>query len=931
MRLVILIALLLFPLCAVANEVVQAVGYILIMTGYFAPLGYAMVIGSAIYGADQARRQAALMREQQRNAYNAGLQDRTITQVATNAPHRYIYGQARVGSDIVAIFNYGARDEYHYLVAIHAAHECEAIDEYWVGGKALGTLDANGDVTTGDYFIQGTISVSNEAHSGTSWTLSHTPVPGSLRVIYTDPDYHLLPAAFTLSGADVTVTESSNYLCHYDYIENTPRVRVRKHLGGATDPADAELMSLFPDKWSSAAVLRGYCYSVFRLDLRQPEFQSGIPPLEALIRGAKLYDPRSGLTAYSTNNALAIYHYLTSDMCGVDPADIPQDDLITAANVCDETITIDGVSVTRYTCNGTVTADQDPQKVLESLAQSMAGGIVRTSWRMWAGKYVAPVMALDHNDVVGDWSTISGTPESDLYNGVRGQYIDPANSYVVTDFKPYQNAAYVTADGQELWQNIDYPFTDHLQRVHNLARIFCEDQRNGFTFKGIFSLKARALRVGQRVTFTSSFLGQTGKIYRVTDKRYGPAQGVELTLKEDAASIWDGADAVVVDATPNTGLPNPFTVGLVGDLQITEQLYTTTGSVGVRSKATLSWTAPADVTVIDYEVEYKPYTSGLWIELNNVRGTSYEFLDLAPGQYDFRVRARNILNVSGQYCDIKTFTIYGLTTAPAAVQNFSVSAMAGMGLASWDKTLDLDVKIGGKVVIRFCPLTTGASWEQSVIAEEFNGDAVNGVIPLATGTYYAKFIDSTGHYSDTAASFLVTEAIITGFTTVTTVTEHPAFAGAKTHTYAESGLLQLTGNTLWDDLGMLDSVGFIDTGGGVASSGTYNFTSTLDLGSVASRRFHVGVKAFSYDTGDTISQRGLVSTWQSIAGGVINDCDATVYARVSDDNITFGPWTPFMVADFKCRYAQFFAELSSKTQTHNIQLSELDVTVKIPA
>jgi predicted phage tail protein len=85
-------------------------------------------------------------------------------------------------------------------------------------------------------------------------------------------------------------------------------------------------------------VLRGFTYTVIRLDLRQAEFQGGLPDISVLMKGRKLYDPRTGVTAWSQNPALVIYDYLTSEMCGVDPADLPTGHFITAANVCDEQI-----------------------------------------------------------------------------------------------------------------------------------------------------------------------------------------------------------------------------------------------------------------------------------------------------------------------------------------------------------------------------------------------------------------------------------------------------------------------------------------------------------------------------------------------------------------------------------------------------------------
>lgn len=902
-----------------------------------------LVVAYTVWGNQQAKRQLAEQQRAARDAYNASLRDRAATVIASEAPHVYIYGRARVGSSIVAMFTSGTRDEYKHLVCVHAAHECDGFEEIYINGKALGTLDVDGyAVNSSDYSYTITTSVDSESHTGTTWTLDHTPVAGTLRVAYWGPvstsdgvENQWIAVEYSLSGADVTVDTSRTYSCHYDYTTSASYVRVKTHLGTSGEAADAQLISdtaTLTDKWTSTCTITGFCYSVVTINLNHREFQGGVPSVEVLLRGKKLHDVRDGsypndIPVWSRNPALMIADYLTSEMCLVPTSDLPLSDYIAAANVCDEV----GTYGAKYLANGTVTAAQNQGQVLEAMAQSMAGTIVSTTWGVTAGKYVAPVLALTQSDIVGDMSYAPGTPEADLFNGVKGQFISSANSYVVTDFAPYQNTTYVESDGDEFWANVDFMFTDTKQSIHNLCRIMLEDQRNGFILKAAFSYKAWDLQIGDRVTFTSELMGQTAKVYRVMEKSFSADSAVNLTLKEDAPSIWDYADAVTVDSTPNTNLPNPFTVGLCGNLNVVEELYQTSRSVGIRSKAKFSWTAPADSTIIRYEAEYKPYASGTWIEFPNITATEFEFLDLAPGMYDCRVKATNIFNIDGPYTAFYTFTIVGLTAAPENVSDFSITPLNGVAYASWTKTTSLDVKIGGKVVIRFCPLTTGATWGQSYILEEFNGDAVAGTVPLATGTYYAKFIDSTGHYSDTEASFDVTEALITGWTTVATSTQHTAFSGTKTNVYVDSGTLKLSGSTLFDDLGLIDELGYLDTIGGVATSGTYLFDATLDMTTKAARRFHCYIEAYSYDTGDTIAQRGVVSAWPSVEGIVVDDCDITVFARVSEDNITYGPWTPFMVADFNCRYAKFKAQLTSKINTHNIQVNALSVAVKIPA
>lgn len=1330
MRLALLIALLLASPSVLADPVtlVMLAGSYMVQYTAFVITGYALMIGASLYGAAEQRKKADAQARAARQAYNDSLKDRTATRVATDAPLRTVYGRARVGSDIVAMFTNGAKDEYKYLVCVHAAHECEAIEEIWVNNIALGTLttpdlygcqEIDPSQISHPYFYKNTISVDSEVHTGTVLTLDHIPVENSVRCVWGSGDHRKVQKPTSVVGAVVTVPTSRTYTVHYDYIEYISRVRVTKHLGTPTDVADPSLALLFPDKWSANSLLRDLCYTVIRLDLNQQEFQSGVPPIEVLIKGKKVLDLRSMTSTWSENPALCIYDYLTGDLCGVagdslyhigtaqaaapnsltlaasanttddyykngkvfitggagasqsrniltsrrnyllysqkmnvvnwvsaftrtadaatapdgtltadkflipvgyyaggiqvhqsvyvttgqtytwstyakkinasynsialfcsggnrtakfnldtlvtsaisgctatatalddgwvrcsitftipatatltfytyaqgfapvtgdgvggyylwgaqlessdavteyvesegaqavgvavdepwssnlltysqafdnaawpkiamgggslpvvtadfgeapdgtmtadriqfartttgatdyslisrsiasltgtksiylksntgavqyiamylqgtyqeltvttdwqrfdvpasaslwfefgifettaqqplsadvlvwgaqseissvvtpyiattsaailpldstslyevvvQAADIPVDDYITAANVCDESITIDGAAAPRYTLNGVVTSDQPQKRVLEQMVQAMAGTLVETTWSISAGKYVAPVMALDQSDIVGPLSVMSGTPDADLYNSVRAQYVSAENGYVSTDCAPYQNAVYLLADGKESWNDVQLPFTDKKQRIHNLARIMMEDQRNGMTVRASMSLKVWRLRISDRVLFTSSFLGQASKIYRITDRRFSPDQMIELTMKEDSSLIWDEADAVLVDETVNTNLPNPFIVGLCGNVQMTEMLYETTGSAGVKAGAILTWDAPADVSVIDYELEYKSQTSGVWIELANIRATRYLFEDIAPGIYDFRVKARNIFNVVGQYTDIKSFEVFGLNTPPADVTNFTVKPFGGMALCKWDRTQDLDVKIGGDVEIRFSPVSSATWANASLIPDgENNGDASNAIVSLATGTYFAKFKDSSGNYSLNAASFVVTEALVTGWTTVFTSTQHTGFTGTKTNCTVTAGILYL-------DSGQL--------------SAEYLFSARLDMTTSISRRFHARINSYSSVVGDTIDARLTnIDTWSSFDGSVVDDTNAVVDIAISDDDVTYSTWMPFMVADFKCRYAKFRLRMTSGVVTHTIQVSELEVLVKV--
>ncbi len=90
---------------------------------------------------------------------------------------------------------------------------------------------------------------------------------------------------------------------------------------------------------------------------------------------------------------------------------------------------------------------------------------------------------------------------------------------------------------------------------------------------------------------------------------------------------------------------------------------------------------------------------------------------------------------------------------------------------------------------------------------------------------------------------------------------------------------------------------------------------------------------FSNSSHLSLYSSNLVDYWlsidalDSIDGGVINDTDATLYYRNTDDNPAgapvWGDWTQFIVADVNTRALQFKLELSSANPTHQIEVSTL--------
>ena len=760
MRLAILILWLLTPLVARAEPATIAlfVAWAGTIGGAITIAQVVLTVGSMIYGSAQQRK----AERKAKDDFNAALNERTVTNVTAEGPYRYVYGRAKVGSSIVAIFTSGDKDQYKHMVCVHAAHECNAFLEVFIAGKPLGVLDSAGWVTSGDYYSPIT-KLYEKSTTANGITPDQTP---SGPIVLYKPGLvdaggeqggtmmGMVAVPYTMAGNVILFDNPAGEVvtASFWYESGTPRVRVTKHLGASGDGVDIGLYNDTGGKWPASATLNGFCYTVVTLDITQPEFSGGPPSVEVLLEGKKLYDPRTGLTAWNDNPALVIYDYLTGEVCNIDAADLPLADFIAAANVCESDM---GGGNRLYTFNGAVTADQAPAPVLEKMAQAMAGGIVSTTWSVWAGKYTAPVLALDQLDIVGSFALTPGSSDSDKFNGVKGQFISPENAYVATDITPYQNATYLAADGEERWTNVDFPYTDTTQRAHNLARIFTEDARNGYTLKATFSLKAWAIKPGQRVTMTSSLFGWNAKVFRVTDKSYSPTSMVDLTLKEDAASIWDLADTVTLDDTPNSDLPNPFSVAPLAYLNAPQSgtdvlLVQSDGSIV--SRMFVSWPASNQANT-SIEIEWQVVGDTDWQRHTLSGDATQDYLSPAQDGMIYYVRGRVTRPSVGAVSDWRyvAHQVVGKSAPPPDMTNLSISG----SILNWSPITGVPDLAG--YVFRF-HYGNNLDWgsavplHQGVIAS-MPFDLVTR--PAGVVTVMGKAIDTSGNVSNQAAGIIM--------------------------------------------------------------------------------------------------------------------------------------------------------------------------------
>lgn len=366
------------------------------------------------------------------------------------------------------------------------------------------------------------------------------------------------------------------------------------------------------------------------------------------------------------------------------------------------------------------------------------------------------------------------------------------------------------------------------------------------------------------------------------------------------------------------------------NLSASETIYESNGQV--RVKLIVSWSAVVGVS--EYRVQWRP-VDGNWTTVSVPR-TDYEILDTTAQTYEIRVYSLNGARAPSISPASLSFAAVGKTAVPGNVQNLTFEAIsANSGRLRWNPTVDLDVKIGGSVHIRHSNLTDGtATWANSVdLVEAKSGSATEAIIPLVEGEVLVKFEDDGGRQSATETSVIVDLPDTLGNLLVQSRREDadvPPFQGSKTTVFysEEYDALTLDGTGTIDSIADFDAITSFDILGDVASSGTYQFNSTLDLGSAYSldlKRFFVTRAYFPSDLID--SRTGEVDNWDDWDGAAAAGVNAKLYLRSTSDDPsgtpTWSSWQEFVNGTFKGRGFQFKSELTSNDIAQNILIDEL--------
>lgn len=608
----------------------------------------------------------------------------------------------------------------------------------------------------------------------------------------------------------------------------------------------------------------------------------------------------------------------------------------------DETVRITRKNQARYTTNGIIDLSKKPIDILNDLLTACGGVMVYTQgkYRLFPAAPAASVKTIDQDDLRGSIKILPHTSRQTLTNAVRGTYKEPAKYWEMTDFPPLTNATYEAEDGgQRLYRDIALPHTIDPQRAQRIASIALGRARRGMVVNFPATVKMLGISAWDCVSLNLDIAGISDKKFRVVSWALAEnGQGIDLTLNEedDAVYEWSAGQGSVVPQSDLSNLPSPWIVPAPIGLGLTEKLYETRGSAGVKAKAILSWSDDGASSIRYTVARYRLEGSGDegWTELAPVKAAYAEVMDIAPGVYEWQARHYNTMGAYSDWSETLRKEVVGLGAPPAAMQGLTISAISSMALLRWTQSTDLDVKIGGKVEFRHSPALVGATLAESTsIGNAIPGSDTVAVLPLKPGTYLARFVDSSG-IPGPVATATTDGATVLAFSTVGSVNEAPLFSGTNSGTVVIGGALQLAGSETIDAITDFDATPNLDVAGGVASSGTYTFAAGIDLGSVQRVRLSSSVEASIVNVIDLIDDRtDDIDSWDSFDGTGAANADAVVYVRTTMTDPSASPvwsdWQRLDVAEFYCRAIDKpQLRMSTDDPAYNILVSQLSVTAE---
>lgn len=456
----------------------------------------------------------------------------------------------------------------------------------------------------------------------------------------------------------VTLNASGFVSSDSDGLEKNERCQIEYRLGTEDQTFYASVTSRLPDVWSPAHKGNGMPHAA--MILKQPVaedfskvFPNGVQTRYSQVQESSiLFDPRTGVSAYSENAALIIRDFLVSPWglrMSPDIVSIADAQWIAEANVCDELVPLKGGgSERRWRIAMTYAMNERPGDVLQRMLDACDATIFPTAeggLTIKVGRWEAPTVVLDEDTITGISGLTRGGDVLTRFNVIRAQYTSRDHDFEEVDADPWVNEELASLYGESSKDIQIFASPSHGQT------------------RRLMKLLDRRLNPRWRMTLTCNLGGLAVMGWRFVTVRlpeYGidesfEVQGQPQFLMGDNSTIVGvqieviamDATAYQWDATTEEGTPPPVPDGVEDDddlavptgFSVTTAIRNTAGQPF--TYATLKATAPAREDNFLY-FEISSDGGGTWMEVPHERDSMQAEYGPLNDNVNYLGRARTI-------------------------------------------------------------------------------------------------------------------------------------------------------------------------------------------------------------------------------------------------------------------------------------------------
>lgn len=391
-----------------------------------------------------------------------------------------------------------------------------------------------------------------------------------------------------------------------------------------------------------------------------------------------------------------------------------------------------------------------------------------------------------------------------------------------------------------------------------------------------------------------------------------------VTLMEATTVPLDDLDRPLPEYDPKVITANE-PVGLVASIEYEAgQMY-----------VALRWSTLDPAANLPYRVVLEDATAAVLAELETAdRAVRFPVQSAFPETLTATVAGRQPTGFwgEGQVLAISTAAQFD---APASTSGFQGQVMGEVLYLTWDQA----AANVSHHVIRYSPVTSGATWATSVpIVPTAQGEQAN--VPAQNGSYLIKPVTFQGAEAATAIVVAINSA--NGLpNAVETLALAPDFDGTGTGGVAViGGELVFASDGVIADWETLASVANIFTDGRDSLTGSFTLADVIDLGAVDTARVTANVTANAYRPSFVIGDWASLADVVNLSGTSDGEWSVVVQVSTTEDDPagspTWSAWANLVVGDYRARAWRFRLVFAVTDPAMIVEVADFTVTVDMP-